>query len=90
MNSDSLNVIFTAIKNTLSDVTERPVAELSVDMRLDRDFDMDSFMFVQFLLSLENKIKNLHFDPLALGGTDFNLIGNLVTYIYSQALAEEP
>ncbi|PLP59159.1 hypothetical protein CYK37_11820 [Mesorhizobium loti] len=82
------NAILTAIKNALSEVTERPVAEVTADMKLDRDFDLDSFMFIQFLLSLEDKVENLRFDPLALGEADFNLIGNLATYISSQALAK--
>ncbi|MER9408711.1 MULTISPECIES: phosphopantetheine-binding protein [unclassified Mesorhizobium] len=90
MNSALLNVILTAIRNALSEVTERPVAALSLDMKLDRDFDLDSFMFVQFLLSLEDKVENLRFDPLALGEADFNVIGNLATYISSQALAKAP
>lgn len=82
------NVILTAIQAALSEVTERLVVNLTVDMKLDRDFDLDSFMFVQLLLSLEDKVENLRFDPFALGEADFNLIGNLVTYIFSQAQAQ--
>lgn len=79
------DTIFKAIENALSEVTERPVAGLTEDMELDRDFDLDSFMFVQFLMSLEDRVENLRFDPLVLSETDFNSVGNLATYISSQA-----
>lgn len=78
------DTIFKAIENALTEVTERPVLRLTADMELDREFDLDSFMFVQFLMSLEDKVDNLRFDPLVLGENDFNSVGNLATYISSQ------
>ncbi|WP_028003881.1 acyl carrier protein [Sinorhizobium meliloti] len=78
------DTVFSAITVALSEVTERPVSVLTGEMKLDRDFDLDSFMFVQFLLSLEDKIDNLRFDPMAIGQADFNSVGNLVEYISAQ------
>lgn len=81
------DIVFSAINAALSEVTERPVSALTGEMRLDRDFDLDSFMFVQFLLSLEERIDNLRFDPMSIGEADFNSVGNLVTYISNQVYA---
>ncbi len=82
------DTIVSAIEAALSDVVERPVAGIRSDMKLDRDFDLDSFMFVQFLLSLEDKVQGLRFDPTALGQTDFNSVGSLASYISAQVCAE--
>ncbi|SCW88865.1 acyl carrier protein [Rhizobium mongolense subsp. loessense] len=82
------NTIVSAIEAALSEVIERPLSGITADMKLDRDFDLDSFMFVQFLLSLEDKVPNLRFDPTALGQTDFNSVGSLAAYISAQVYAE--
>ncbi|WP_320203660.1 acyl carrier protein [Agrobacterium rosae] len=76
--------VYSAITVALSEVTERHVPPVTGEMRLDRDFDLDSFMFVQFLLSLEDKIGDLRFDPMSIGQADFNSVGNLVEYISAQ------
>lgn len=81
------NIIISAIEAALSEVVEQSVTGITSDMKLDQDFDLDSFMFVQFLLSLEDKVKGLRFDPSALGQADFNSVGNLATYISAQVFA---
>lgn len=76
--------IATAIAETLSEVIERPVAQVTSEMRFDQDFDLDSYMFVQFLLGLEDRVAGLRFDPESIGHTEFNLIGGLADYIAKQ------
>lgn len=69
------------IEEALSEVTERPVSGLKPETRFDRDFDLDSYIFVQFLLTLEDKIEGLRFDPDAIGQNEFNVAASLVDYI---------
>ncbi|QDG94773.1 acyl carrier protein (plasmid) [Rhizobium sp. NIBRBAC000502774] len=78
------NIVVAAVEAALSEVMDRPVSDLSDEMKLDRDFDLDSFMFVQFLLSLEDKVGNLRFDPMSFGQVDLNSVGTLVEYILAQ------
>jgi len=73
--------ISTAIAEVLSDVLERPVTDLRPDMRFDRDFDLDSYMFVQFLLGLEDKLPGLRFDPETIGQAGFNTMEHLVDHV---------
>ena len=81
--------IYAAIAEALSELTERPVHEVTGDMRFDRDFDLDSYMFVQFLLSLEDRIAGLHFDPEAIGQAGFNKMESLVAYIAERSATPE-
>jgi acyl carrier protein len=67
-----------AVRGALSEVIERPVLEINGDMLLDRDFDLDSVMFVHFLLSLEDRIPGLRFDPDALSEVAFNQVSRLL------------
>lgn len=84
MADEMKNIVVAAVEAALSEVMDRPVSDLSDEMKLDRDFDLDSFMFVQFLLSLEDKIGNLRFDPMSFGQVDLNSVGTLVEYILAQ------
>jgi acyl carrier protein len=72
-------------KNTvceaLSEVIERPVTDIGDTALLDRDFDLDSVMFVHFLLSLEDRIPGLQFNPEALAETAFNQVSLLLSYL---------
>ncbi|MGH0003894.1 acyl carrier protein [Pseudovibrio ascidiaceicola] len=77
MNVEIKNQIVAA----LSEVLERPVPDLQPETRFDRDFDMDSYIFVQFLLALEDRIPSLRFDPDAIGQHEFNMVSSLVDYI---------
>ncbi|MGL6209455.1 MAG: acyl carrier protein [Paracoccaceae bacterium] len=81
--------IYTAIAEALSELTQRPVQRVTGDMRFDRDFDLDSYMFVQFLLSLEDKIPGLRFDPEAIGQAGFNKMESLAAYIAERASTPE-
>lgn len=70
-----------AIETALTEVVGRPVTGLTPDTRFDRDLDLDSYMFVQFLLALEDQIPGLRFDPEAIGQHEFNLVSSLCSYI---------
>ncbi|MBT9386229.1 acyl carrier protein [Pseudooceanicola sp. CBS1P-1] len=73
--------ISAAIRDALSEVTERPAAALTAETRFDRDYDLDSYMFVQFLLTLEDKLPGLRFAPEDIGQADFNTAGTLATHV---------
>ncbi len=69
------------IEEALSEVLERPVSGLKPDTKFDQEFDLDSYLFVQFLLSLEDRIPGLRFDPDAIGQYEFNVAATLVDYV---------
>jgi acyl carrier protein len=74
-----------AVCEALSEVIERPVTDLKDTTLLDRDFDLDSVMFVHFLLSLEDRIPGLQFNPEALAETSFNQVALLLEYLETYA-----
>jgi acyl carrier protein len=69
------------LREALSEVLERPVGDLSPDMQIDRAFDLDSVMFVQFLLAVEDRVPGLRFDPEALAEASFNNVGALMSFL---------
>lgn len=77
------------VKEALSDVLERPVTVLTGEMLLDRDFDLDSVLFVHFLLSLEDRIPGLRFDPEVLAEAGFNQVSMLLDFLDGFATTEE-
>jgi 3-oxoacyl-[acyl-carrier-protein] synthase III len=78
-----------ALKDALSEVLERPVTQLTPDMQIDRDFDLDSVMFVQFLLSVEDRIPGLRFDPEVLAEAAFNKVSSLLDFLDSKTAQTE-
>lgn len=54
---------------------------LTPDPRFDRDLDLDSYLFGQFLLVLEDHLPGLRFDPEAIGQHESNLVSSLCSYI---------
>jgi acyl carrier protein len=66
---------------------ERPIAEVTEKMRLDEDFDLDSVMFVHFLLALEDRIPNLRFDPDTISEAAFNEVGTLIDFLERTTVA---
>lgn len=82
-------MIAAAIAEALSEVTERPVTAIDTNARLDKDYDLDSYMFVQFLLSLEDKIPGLRFDPEQIGQAGFNSMASLVDHIAARVAPAE-
>ena len=82
-------MISAAIAEVLSEVTERPVTAIDSAARFDKDFDLDSYMFVQFLLSLEDKIPGLRFDPEQIGQAGFNTMASLVEHIAARVAPQK-
>ncbi len=69
------------IREALAEVLETDVPELTEDMQIDREFDLDSVMFVQFLLSVEDRIPGLRFDPDVLAEASFNSVSSLLEFL---------
>jgi acyl carrier protein len=70
-----------AIQDALSEVLEERVTNLSTATDLQADLDMDSVRFIQFLLTLEDKIPGLLFNPDTLNESSFNRVETLIEYI---------
>lgn len=77
------------VREALSEVVERPVDDINDSMFLDRDFDLDSVMFVHFLLSLEDRIPGLQFNPEDLAEAAFNQVSLLLEFLEPFAKGEE-
>jgi acyl carrier protein len=73
--------IMEAIEDALSEVLEERVTDLSMATDLQLDLDLDSIRFVQFLLTLEDKVPGLLFNPDTLSQSSFNRVETLVDYI---------
>ncbi|AUH01227.1 acyl carrier protein [Pectobacteriaceae bacterium CE70] len=75
--------ILDAIKLALDEVLDGEPVVLTDTTRFDEDLDLDSVSFVQFLLTLEDNIDGLMFDPDQISQQSFNTVGTLVAYIES-------
>jgi acyl carrier protein len=76
-----MSQILQAIQDALSEVLEERVTELSLATDLQLHLDLDSIRFVQFLLTLEDKVPGLLFNPDTLNQSSFNRVETLVDYI---------
>lgn len=76
-----MSPILQTIQDALSEVLEEPVTNLSTATDLQSDLDLDSIRFVQFLLTLEDKIPGLLFNPDTLNEFSFNRVESLIGYI---------
>jgi acyl carrier protein len=77
------------IELALSEVLEQPVSGLTEHSHLETDLDLDSVTFMQFLLTLEDRIPGLIFNPDQLAQDDFNKVGSLLNYIAGQHVVKE-
>ena len=50
--------------------------------RLSEDLDLDSSLFIQLLMTIEDHIPGLMFDPQTLKREDFLSVENLASYIH--------
>jgi acyl carrier protein len=83
-----MNRILQSIEDALSEVLDERVANLSMATDLQRDLDLDSVRFVQFLLTLEDKVPGLMFNPDTLTESSFNRVESLIGYIESNCHTE--
>jgi acyl carrier protein len=84
-----MSQILRTIEDALSEVLEERVTNLSMATDLQVDLDLDSIRFVQFLLTLEDKIPGLLFNPDTLNQFSFNRVETLIDYIESERRAGE-
>lgn len=82
------NPLLNTLREALSEVLERDVPELREDMQIDREFDLDSVMFVQFLLSVEDRVPGLRFEPDVLAEASFNSVASLLEFLGTVAQQE--
>lgn len=85
MSSENLEIV----RQALSEVLEYEVTDLDPDMQIDREFDLDSVMFVQFLLSVEDRVEGLQFDPDVLAESSFNKVSSLLEFLTTVAPLQE-
>ena len=76
-----MSQVLQTIQDALAEVLEEPVSNLSIATDLQSDLDLDSIRFVQFLLTLEDRIPGLLFDPDRLSDSSFNRVESLIGYI---------
>ncbi|EHK0032742.1 acyl carrier protein [Vibrio parahaemolyticus] len=77
------------IQSALELVLETDQLKISLDTNFDDDLDLDSVLFVQFLLTLEDAIDGLLFDPDLIGQSAFNNVRTLIDFIESHTTAVE-
>ncbi|MEL7291608.1 MAG: phosphopantetheine-binding protein [Pseudomonadota bacterium] len=77
------------IQSALELVLETDQLKISMDTNFDDDLDLDSVLFVQFLLTLEDAIDGLLFDPDLIGQSAFNNVRTLIDFIESHTTAVE-
>ncbi|HHQ4528785.1 TPA: acyl carrier protein [Aeromonas hydrophila] len=77
------------IQSALEQVLETDQVVLTLDTSFDEDLDLDSVLFVQFLLTLEDTIDGLLFDPDLIGQSAFNNVHSLIEFIELHTKAVE-
>lgn len=78
------------IRTVLADVTKQDVPVLTGEMDIVDDLDLDSILFVQFLLALEDHVEGLEFNQETLTEASLNIVGDLADYVNGvQAMAAQ-
>ncbi|MGM3175148.1 acyl carrier protein [Dickeya lacustris] len=83
-----MSAVFTTIQQALREVMENDTLEINENTDFDNDLDLDSVMFVQFLLTLEDKIDGLLFDPDQINMDAFTTVGSLIGWLNANVLQE--
>ncbi|QMV15009.1 acyl carrier protein [Vibrio spartinae] len=81
--------IMDKINEALSQVLDGETVTIDMNTNFDEDLDLDSVLFVQFLLTLEENIDGLLFDPDLISQSSFNNVGSLIEFIESQVTVAE-
>lgn len=69
-----------AVNEALNDVMSSSVS-VNLDTDFNDDLDLDSVLFVQFLLTLEEKVPGLMFEPDQINQDAFTSVGKLIAWI---------
>ncbi|OIJ91607.1 phosphopantetheine-binding protein [Streptomyces monashensis] len=72
--------VVTALENALTDVLERPVTNLTGDVKLFADLHLDSTTMLEMLMFLEDSI-GLVVDPEELDADDFVSVGTFTDFV---------
>ncbi|SLM65088.1 MULTISPECIES: acyl carrier protein [Dickeya] len=81
-----MSTVFTIIQQALREVMENDTLEIDENTDFDNDLDLDSVMFVQFLLTLEDKIDGLLFDPDQINMDAFTTVASLIGWLEANVL----
>jgi acyl carrier protein len=73
--------ILAHIQTVLSQVTGENASDVTADTNLENDLDLDSILFVQFLLALEDVIPGLEFSQETMAEASFTTIGSLIDFV---------
>lgn len=77
------------IELALSEALERPVENLSEDVRLFDDMHLDSTSMLEVLMALEDTV-GVEIDPEGLEMEDFATVGSLTEFLMRQAPTATP
>lgn len=69
------------IRSVLADVTKQDVPVLTADTDIVEELDLDSILFVQFLLALEDHVEGLEFNQETLTEANLNIAGDLADFV---------
>lgn len=69
------------IQDVLFQVTGESTETVTASTDLEKDLDLDSILFVQFLLALEDVVPGLEFSQETLAEANFTTIGSLADFI---------
>ncbi|WP_248751798.1 phosphopantetheine-binding protein [Pseudomonas sp. MWU15-20650] len=76
-----------AVNEALNDVMSSGVS-VSLETDFNEDLDLDSVLFVQFLLTLEEKVPGLMFEPDQISQDAFTSVGKLIGWIEQHVQVE--
>ncbi|ANE75563.1 acyl carrier protein [Dickeya solani] len=83
-----MSALLITIQQALREVMENDDINISEKTDFDHDLDLDSVMFVQFLLTLEDNIDGLLFDPDQINMDAFATVGSLIGWLNANVLQE--
>jgi acyl carrier protein len=75
-----MSSLLSAVNEALNDIMSSAVS-VSLETDFNEDLDLDSVLFVQFLLTLEEKIPGLMFEPDQIDQDAFTTVGKLISWI---------
>lgn len=75
-----MSSLLSAVNEALNDVMSSTVS-VGLETDFNEDLDLDSVLFVQFLLTLEEKVPGLMFDPDQINQDAFTTVGKLISWI---------
>ncbi|EJM65178.1 phosphopantetheine-containing protein [Pseudomonas sp. GM50] len=75
-----MSSLLSAVNEALNDIMSSAVS-VNLETDFNEDLDLDSVLFVQFLLTLEEKIPGLMFEPDQIDQDAFTTVGKLISWI---------